>query len=100
MLIINYYELIKAHPETFTQLTCKELLFAYYKCPAVDRFIGKWSQHNYIVYVLTGKMAYHTPGKSWLLTAGDAIFVKKGSVIMEKFFEEFLCLMSFHIPDT
>lgn len=100
MITLNYYETVKAHPEIFPQLTCKELLFAGYKCPAVDCFIGKWSHHNYILYVLTGKLAYHTPGKSWVLTSGSAMFVKKGSVIMQKFFEEELCIVSFFIPDS
>lgn len=100
MITLNYYDTVKTHPELFPQLTCKQLLFAGYKCPAVDCFIGKWSHHNYILYVLTGKLAYHTPGKSWVLKSGDAMFVKKGAVIMQKFFEEDLCIMSFFIPDS
>jgi AraC family transcriptional regulator, exoenzyme S synthesis regulatory protein ExsA len=100
MITVNYYERVKAYPEIFTQLTCKELLFVHYKCPLIERLIGKWSQHNYILCVLSGKLAYHTPGRSWLLTGGSAMFVKKGAVIMEKFFEEELCIMTFFIPDS
>lgn len=100
MITVNYYERVKAHPEVFTQLACKELLFVHYKCPLIERLIGKWSQHNYILFVLSGKLAYHTPGRSWLLTGGSAMFVKRGAVIMEKFFEEELCIMTFFIPDS
>jgi AraC-like DNA-binding protein len=99
MITINYYERVKQKPEVFTQLKCKELLFVHYKCPSIERLIGKWSQHNYILYILSGKIAYHTPGHSWLLTSGDAVFIKKGAGIMEKFFEETLCIMTFFIPD-
>src|SRR5262245_36373415 len=59
-----------------------------------------WSQQNYIQYILTGKKAFHTPGRSWLMKEGDAFFVKKGATIVEKFFEEPLCLMTFFIPDA
>ena len=59
-----------------------------------------WSQHNYIQYILTGKKAFHTPGRSWLMKGGDAFFVKKGACIIEKFFEELLCIMTFFIPDS
>jgi len=59
-----------------------------------------WSQHNYIQYILSGKKAYHTPGRSWLMKAGEAFFVKKGAWIIEKFFDEPLCIMTFFIPDS
>jgi AraC-like DNA-binding protein len=59
-----------------------------------------WSQQNYIQYILTGKKAFHTPARSWLMKSGDAFFVKKGATIVEKFFEDPLCIMTFFIPDS
>lgn len=59
-----------------------------------------WSQHNYIQYILSGKKAYHTPDRSWVMKTGDAFFVKKGAWIIEKFFDEPLCIMTFFIPDS
>ncbi|WP_160290286.1 helix-turn-helix domain-containing protein [Flavihumibacter solisilvae] len=59
-----------------------------------------WSQHNFIQYILSGKKAFHTPGHSWLMRSGDAFFVKKGACIVEKFFEEPLCIMTFFLPDS
>ena len=76
------------------------MLFVHYNCPSVERLIGKWSQNNYILYILSGKLAYHTPGHSWLLTTGSAVFIKKGAGIMQKFFEETLCIMTFFVPDS
>lgn len=96
----NYYERVKSHPKVYNQLTCKELLFVHYNCPREEPIQDFWSQHNYIQYILTGKKAYHTPGQSWLMTGGDAFFVKKGASITEKFFDEPLCLMTFFVPDS
>jgi len=98
--MINYYERAKAQPEIFNQLVCKELLFVHYDCPLEVSQLDKWSQHNYILYILSGKKAYHTPGRSWELTKGSAVFVKKGACIIEKFFDEVLCIMTFFIPDS
>ena len=96
----NYYERVKAHPEIYNQLACRELLFVHYKCPMEVNRQDSWSQHNYIQYILSGKKAYHTPGRSWLMKEGDAFFVKKGACIIEKFFEDALCIMTFFIPDS
>jgi AraC-like DNA-binding protein len=65
-----------------------------------ERMQDLWSQQNYIQYILSGKKAFHTPGRSWLMKAGDAFFVKKGATIVEKFFEELLCIITFFIPDS
>jgi AraC-like DNA-binding protein len=58
------------------------------------------SQYNYLQYLLSGKKAYHRPGRSWLFKAGDAFFVKRGACIIEKFFEEPLIIITFFIPDS
>jgi AraC-like DNA-binding protein len=59
-----------------------------------------WTQHNYIQYILTGKKAFHATGRTWLMKGGNAFFVKKGACIIEKFFEEPLCIITFFIPDS
>ena len=98
--MFNYYERVKSRPGIYSQLTCRELLFVHYKCPMEDKMQDLWSQQNYIQYILTGKKAFHTPGRSWLMKSGDAFFVKKGATIVEKFFEDPLCIMTFFIPDS
>jgi AraC-like DNA-binding protein len=100
MITIDYYQKVKELPQIFTQLACKDLLFVHYKCPLDQRIAGKWSQHNYIMYILSGKKVYRTPDRSWLITAGTAVFVKKGAAIIEKFFDEPLCIMTFFVPDS
>lgn len=98
--MFNYYERVISHPEIYNQLACRGLLFVHYKCPMEVNRQDSWWQHNYIQYILTGKKAFHTPGRSWLMKSGDAFFVKKGACIIEKFFEEPLCIMTFFIPDS
>jgi AraC-like DNA-binding protein len=98
--LFNYYERVRSRPEIFSQLSCRELLFVHYKCPLEVNIQDLWSQNNYIQYILSGKKVFHTPGSSWLMKAGDAFFVKKGACIIEKFFDEPLCIMTFFIPDS
>jgi len=97
--MINYYNKAKTQPEIFKQLFCKELLFVYYDCPLGKNRQDSWSQYNYILYVVTGKKIFYTDTRSWLLTAGTAVFVKKGACVIEKVDGEILCLMAFFIPD-
>lgn len=98
--MLNYYDTVKSAPAIFKQFSCKELLFANYTCPIETNKLDKWSHLNYILYVLTGKEVIHTPDRSVILTRGDAVFIKKGAYIMEKFFDEILCLVVFFIPDN
>jgi AraC-like DNA-binding protein len=98
-MILNYYETAQAYPQIFKQLVCKNLLFVNYNCPLETSKQDSWSQHNYIIYIITGKKAIHTPTSSILLKKGQAAFVKKGACILEKFFDDVLCIVSFFIPD-
>ena len=98
--MINYYQKARTNSKIFKQLFCKDLLFVYYDCPLGSNRQDSWSQYNYILYVVTGKKILHTTTRSWSLTKGTAVFVKKGACIIEKVSDEVLCLMAFFIPDT
>jgi AraC family transcriptional regulator, exoenzyme S synthesis regulatory protein ExsA len=98
--MINYYELLIKNPESFKQFSYKDVLFLNYDCPVKEKKLAKWSEHNYIYYVLTGKKILHTQGKSWELTKGKAMFVKKGACIVEQFFREPFCIVVFVMPDS
>ncbi len=62
--------------------------------------MAKWSEHNYLYYVISGKKTLHTPERSFTLTSGSIAFVKKGACIVEQFFEEPFCIVVFIIPDS
>lgn len=98
--MINYYELVINNPEYFKQFSCKDLLFLNYDCPVKVKKVAKWSEHNYIYYVLSGKKTLHTPDNSITLTKGSIAFIKKGACIIEQFFEEPFCIVVFIMPDS
>jgi AraC-like DNA-binding protein len=98
--MINYYQRALTNPKIFKQLFCKDLLFVYYDCPLGSNRQDSWSQYNYILYVVTGRKVFSSNTRSWLLTEGTAVFVKKGACIIEKVNGEVLCLMAFFIPDN
>ncbi|HEY0677251.1 MAG TPA: AraC family transcriptional regulator [Chitinophagaceae bacterium] len=98
--MVNYYELVKNNPEYFRQFTCNEVLFLNYDCPVKLKKVAKWSEHNYIYYVLSGRKSIHTPDRSVSLRAGSIAFIKKGACIVEQFYEEPFCIVVFIIPDS
>jgi AraC-like DNA-binding protein len=99
-IMINYYELLTNNPAFYKQFSCKELLFLNYDCPVKAKKVAKWSEHNYIYYVISGKKTLHTPGNSWVLSNGNTVFIKKGACIVEQFFHEPFCIVVFIMPDS
>jgi AraC-like DNA-binding protein len=98
--VINYYQGARTNTKDFKQMFCKELLFVYYDCPTGCESHDRWSQYNYIMYIVTGKKVLHTTNRSWVLTKGQSVFVKKGACIIETMYGEILSVMAFFIPDS
>lgn len=98
--MINYYELIINNPQYFKQFSCKDLLFLNYDCPVKEKKVAKWSEHNYIYYVLSGRKTVHTIDHSVTLTKGSIAFIKKGACIIEQFYDEPFCIVVFMMPDS
>jgi len=98
--MINYFKLLKNNPEYFKQFSCRNLLFLNYDCPTKVKKMAKWSEHNYIYYMLAGRKTLHTPERSIALSNGSIAFVKKGACIVEQFFEEAFCIVVSIIPDS
>ena len=72
-----------------------------YDCPTdMPPKMGKYAEHNYLWYILTGKKILHANGNSWLVEGGSAVFVKKGACIYEQIFEEVFCVVTFFVPDS
>src|SRR3712207_2356048 len=97
--MIDFYERISQNADKFRQLACKDALFLKYSCPLEILRQDMWSKHNYFLYVFSGKKTWYTPGRSWTLHRGEAIFVKKGACIVEQFPEEEFCVIVFFVPD-
>lgn len=97
--MINSYDLMVAHPETFKMLSVKDMLFVHYVCPQVEQQIKAWSEYNLIGFTLNGKKIYHHSGKSWTLTKDNTLFIKKGAFIQEKYKYGGWEVITFYIPD-
>jgi AraC-like DNA-binding protein len=98
--MVNYFELLVSNPVYFKQFSCKDVLFLNYDCPAQLKKFAKWSEHNHIFYVLSGKKILHTTEGSVTLTGGSFVFIKKGACIVEQFFDEVFCVVVFIMPDS
>jgi AraC-like DNA-binding protein len=97
--VINYYHGARTDRDVFKQLFCKDLLFVYSDCPFGCVKQDSWSQYSYILYIISGKKNISSSSRTWSLTKGTAVFVKKGACIIEKVSGEVLSLMAFFIPD-
>jgi len=98
--MINTYDFQVEHPEMFSQLAVKDLLFLYYKCPQEEKKINLYTHFNKIIFVLEGKKMIHHRSNSWLLTNDKAVFVKKTAYNQERFWDVDWEVLCFYCPDT
>lgn len=96
-LMINLYEFnLKAN---YRKLECDGLLCVEYQCMPGDLRTGIWSQHNYLVFIQSGKKTWITPDGEFPVQVGDAIFCRKGAHLIKNYYEEQFCALIFFIPD-
>lgn len=98
--MINTYDFQVEHPEMFSHLAVKDLLFLHYKCPQEDKIIKIYTHLNKFIFVLEGKKMIHHHGKSWLLTTETAVFFKKTAYSAERFREMEWEVLCFYCPDN
>lgn len=96
--MINLYEDIKSKKH-YNKFEIGGLLFAEYKCPLEEKFVGIWTHTDYLVHVVSGKKTWHTTEGSFAAEAGQSLYFKKGAAIVEQFFNEEFCLLLFFVPD-
>jgi AraC-like DNA-binding protein len=97
--MINIYNRKIENPHNYRLFKCGESLIALYNCPLKSRFQDVWSQHNYIIYVVEGRKAWHTAHGTYELIPGSCAFVRKGASIVEQYFDGVFCLVMFFLPD-
>jgi len=96
--MINLYEDIKSKNH-YNKFEIGGLLFAEYKCPLEEKFVGIWTHTDYLVHVVSGKKTWHTTDGSFTAEPGQSLYFKKGAAIVEQFFYEEFCLLLFFVPD-
>jgi AraC family transcriptional regulator, exoenzyme S synthesis regulatory protein ExsA len=97
--MFNLHGQILDNPRRYRQLNCRDSLITLYNCPLETKFADTWSQHNYIIYVMSGRKIWHTAHGSYDLRTGSCVFVRKGACIVEQFFDVTFCLVLFFVPD-
>lgn len=97
--MINTYDFQVAHPEMFSQLAVNDLLFLYYKCSQEEKKVNLFTHFNKIIFVIEGQKTIHHREKSWSLTDEKAVFIKKTSYSVERFWEIDWEVLCFYCPD-
>ena len=96
--MLNIYSTIKNHAG-FNKIEVDELLFVEYTCLREETKFGIWSDSNYFAFITSGKKAWNTTQRSYQVTEGDILFVKKGANHTHQFFDTEFCAVFMFIPD-
>jgi AraC family transcriptional regulator, exoenzyme S synthesis regulatory protein ExsA len=96
--MLNFYEFVNGNP-MFKQFKVDELLFTAYDCPIEVERLDYWTQKNYFVYTLRGKIKWKIPNNEYLIGLGDAVFVKKGTHRTYKVLDGDYCALLIFVPD-
>jgi hypothetical protein len=59
----NTYECNIARTDIVKQLTVKDMLVAYYKCPQIDKVLQLFTHYNEIAFTLSGRKDVASQGK-------------------------------------
>ena len=81
----NTYDFRVARTDIIKQLTVKDILIAYYKCPQVDKILHVFSHYNEIAFTLSGKKTMHHREKSWTLTDNTSLFIRRTAYKAENY---------------
>jgi len=80
---VNIYETHKSNPDIFTQLTLKDQLFLYYKCPQQDQILQLYSNHNQIAFTISGKRVIHHGNNKWVTSREQGLLLKRCAFLQE-----------------
>lgn len=80
---MNIYDIHKTNPEIFTQLSLKDQLFLYYKCPQKEKIIQLYSNHNQLTFSIRGKRIIRHGDKKWVLGGDQGFILKRGAFVQE-----------------
>jgi AraC family transcriptional regulator, exoenzyme S synthesis regulatory protein ExsA len=95
----NFYDFIRQNPSV-KRLKINDVLFAEYRCPLSETRFDIWSQHNYFIYVISGKKKWFTSDHEFLVQQGDCLFVRKGAHSVIQYFDDKFCALVMFFPDS
>ena len=56
-------------------------------------------ENNFFAFILTGESVVKTPHEAYPINAEEAVFVKKGSILIESEYQEDFCELLVFVPD-
>lgn len=74
-------------------------LSAEYKCPIDVENIRFWNEMHLITYVVSGRKDWFVGGEKYHVTAGDAVFIKKGVYSTKQYLDVDHCIIAFMLND-
>lgn len=80
---MNIYDIHKANPDIFTQLTLKDQLFLYYHCPQKDQLLQLYSNHNQLAFTISGKRIIRHGEKKWISNRDRGFLLKRCAFLQE-----------------
>jgi AraC-like DNA-binding protein len=96
----NHYDFVKANPGLFKQFSCNEALFLIIDCPPEFVKAEDWIDHNCFLHVIAGNHMLFSRERSWLISKGTTVFIKKGGLGIQKIDEHPFCALMFYVPDS
>ena len=102
--MLDFFERVLQYPEYYRQFSCGESLITAFNCPAEARlmktkYAALWTRYNSLFYVIEGRKIWHTAQGPYEIGQGTCVFVRKGGVILEQFWDTGFCVLFFFIPD-
>lgn len=102
--MVNFYESVLQHPSYYRQFNCNNNLITVFNCPLEarlmkNRFASLWTEYNFLFYVVDGRKIWHTTEGSYDIQKNSCFFIRKGSFVLEQFFDVGFCVVLFFIPD-
>ena len=84
---MNIYEVQKNNKDIFHQISLKDVLFVYYKCPQIEKIIQLHSPYSQFTFGLGGRKIIHQAESSWTLSEDSGYLVKR-TAFNEEIYED------------
>lgn len=98
LVMINIYDfLVKSR--LFNKFEVDDLLFVEYHCIGEEERMSYWTDNNCFVFIVKGKKKWETTNHEYYVSAGEAVFIRKGACIVNQYFDEDLCALVIFVPD-
>lgn len=93
-------QLYHSDADIFRRFTIKDNLFVHYNCPQRDKILQLYSDHNQLLFTLSGKKIFHH-GDDTFYTTPDSSFLLKRSAFLQELPDDYTGfeVLVFYIDD-